>query len=267
MNNNQEEVTIAAELVEDKDKNEIIISSEKNTAIKENNSSRFFKTGRLQEFLDKIKSLFIQEGFWPKIFILILMYILGILHAFESGHGKGILVSYLVEHDKGKKEALIFSTVMTITHLADVIILSLIFKLLSLSGNVYNYINGLQKFGAYVLIVMAIYYLIKNFVPRDEYVSKSSSVEKASILAFIAGLAPCTIGWAIMIILLSIGKIGWIIPVIIVFGLGIWTTLLVFSFVIIELKNRYVSRLKYFSKISAILSAILLLAVGVIILV
>ena len=210
--------------------------------------------------------MFDQDGFLSKFFILLLIYILGVLHAFESGHGKGILISYLVEYDKGKKDALIFSSIMTITHLADVIVLSLVFKLLSYSGNVYNYINALQKFGAYVLLLMALYYLIKNFIPQDEY-SHSSSAKKAATLAFIAGLAPCTIGWAIMVILLSIGKIAWIVPVIIVFGLGIWTTLLMFSFVIIKVKNKLVSKLKFFSKISSIISAVLLLIVAIFLLI
>lgn len=243
---------------------EIIITSQANEET--GDSARFFQTERLQKYLDKLKTLFERDDVTAKILIFALIYVLGVLHALESGHGKGILISYLVEHDKGRKEAFLFSTVMTVTHLADVIILALVFKVLSISGDVYKYIGGLQKLGAYILLFLGLFYLVKNFLPHDEF-KRESSAGKASVLAFIAGLAPCTIGWAIMIILFSIGKISWIIPVILVFGLGIWTTLLVFGFVIVEAKRRFFSKLKYFSRISATLSALLLITVALILLI
>jgi len=220
----------------------------------------------LQEFLEKIKLLFEKDDLASLIMIFVFIYVLGVLHAFESGHGKSILISYLVEHDKGMKDAFIFSIIMTGTHLLDVIILSVVFKIISMTGDIYNYVNNIQKIGAAVLLLMGIYYLIKNFVPKSNY-DNESGYQKAAWLGLIAGLAPCTIGWAIMVIMLSIGKINLVIPVVIFFGLGIWTTLLFFSFVVVKIKQKFVSRIKSLTRVTSVASALMLIAIAIMLLI
>lgn len=242
----------------------VIITSEEKIDNNKSESAKYFKTGRLQKFLEKIKWLFDKGDVWSLIIIFGLIYILGVLHAFESGHGKSILISYLVEHDKGMKDAFLFSGVMTMTHLADVIILSFIFKIFSVATDIYNYVNDIQKIGACVLLIIGIYYLIKSFIPQKT--ERWKSYKKAAWLGIIAGLAPCTIGWAIMVIMLSIGKINLIIPVIIFFGLGIWTTLLFFGFVVVKIKNKFIARLKGLTRITSIISALMLVTIAIVLL-
>ncbi len=245
---------------------EIVITSEEKSDNSKSDSAKYFNTGRLQKFLEKIKLLFDKGDAWSLTVIFALIYVLGVLHALESGHGKSILISYLVEHDKGMKDAFLFSGVMTVTHLTDVIILSLVFKIFSVATDIYNYVNDIQRIGACILLAMGIYYLIKNFIPQRQY-ERWKSYKKAAWLGIIAGLAPCTIGWAIMVIMLSIGKINLIIPVIIFFGLGIWTTLLFFGFVVVKIKNKFISRLKGLTRVTSVLSALMLIIIAIVLLI
>lgn len=224
-----------------------------------NQGPDFFQTTKLASVLQKIKTAFESGTFLSILLIFFFVYILGALHAFESGHGKSILISFVVDEKNKLNDAIKFSSVLTFTHLIDIVILVLAFKLFSLTAEASKYMSLIQEIGAYLLLVIAIFYLINNLRPRKESVI---NYKNATILGIIAGLAPCTIGWALMIAIISINKTEWLVPIIIVFGLGIFSTLLVFSFVLTKLKDRIYKKSIDISRYAGIASSLLLLIIA-----
>ena len=220
-----------------------------------------FKTEGLDRCLNRIKALFEDEDFLPKLLIFVFVFMLGILHAFEPGHGKSILISYLIDHDKHMKDALRFSASLTITHLLDVILLGLAFKLFSLMSDVSKYIGLVQKIGVYVLLVVSIFMLIRQFHPQK---TLPHSPKKGVILGIIAGLAPCTIGWALMITIITLNQINWMIPIIIVFGAGIFTSMMTLSFIVLKLKKKLFSKSFGLMRLAPILSSLILFIIALI---
>ncbi len=219
-----------------------------------------FRTGKLKRYLGKISELFDEGSALSILFILLIAFVLGVLHSVTADHGKSILASYLIEQDKKMKDVLVFATSLTATHLLDVVVLGIAFKLFSLVSDIYKYINTIQTVGAFVLLGIAVFYLLRNMFPKK---IKIGVKRKGPILGVIAGLAPCTIGWSVMIAIISLGKINWIVPIILVFGLGIFTTLVVFGFVVLKVKEKIINKRKNIARTASIISALLLLVVSI----
>ncbi|MCK5416072.1 hypothetical protein KAI92_01440 [Candidatus Parcubacteria bacterium] len=237
--------------------NEVLVTTE----LSDNSSgSKYFKTGKLEKYLKKIKDLFEKGDTTSIFFIFIFIYFLGALHAFESGHGKSILISYMMEKERKLKDGLKFSAYLSVTHLIDVVILVVLFKVFSVVSEAQKYIGMIQKAGAYILLAIAIFYLIQSLKPK-RFCKRYKS---GSMLGIIAGLAPCTIGWALMITIISIDKVNWLIPVIAIFGLGIFSTLSLFSFLILKFKNKIIGDSEKLSKYASIVSSLMLLAIALI---
>ena len=97
-----------------------------------------------------------------KLIIFALVFVLGLLHALEPGHGKSILISYLLDKNKTLNDALKFNTYLTITHLSDVILLGIAFKVFLLMSDVAKYIGTIQKFAVYSLLIISGYMFIKS---------------------------------------------------------------------------------------------------------
>ncbi len=220
--------------------------------------AKYFKTGKLEKYLVKIKELFDSGSFFNISLIFIFIYFLGILHAFESGHGKSILISYLMEKERKISDGVKFSAFLSITHLIDVVILVVLFKVFSLVGESQKFIFLIQKAGAYILLAVALFYLVQNLLPKKS----CRRYKSGGVLGIIAGLAPCTIGWALMIMIISIDKVNWLIPIIVVFGLGIFSTLVVFSYLIIKLKDKIIGDSERISKYAGIASSLVLLIIA-----
>ena len=82
------------------------------------------------------------------------------------------------------------------------------------------------------------------------------------LLGFLTGLAPCPFGWAILMILLSLGKAELIPPIIAVFGLGIFIFLLTVTLGVMFLRAIAMDLFSKFSRYSRLVSGVLLLAFG-----
>ncbi len=221
--------------------------------------AKFFKTERLNQYLQKVKVLFAADDFFSKLIIFLLAFVLGLLHALEPGHGKAILVSYLLDRNKTLKDALSFNLYMTATHLLDVILLGIAFKIFLLMSDVSRYIGIIQKFAVYSLLLISFYMLVRNLFFRRESTEKK---HKGKVLAVIAGLAPCTIGWGIMVALITLDKFAWIMPVIFFFGLGLFSSMMILSFIVLRLKSDIFARSKHFLRYAPALSSGLLFCIA-----
>ena len=217
-------------------------------------ASKFFGTKHLKYYLQKIQIALESGSFWAKFLVLFFAYILGFLHSLESGHGKSILISYLADYKKGLKDAFQFAGFMTFTHLIDVVVLGVVFKVFAMTNDIFGIIFIVQKWGVYILLTVSVLLMIKSIFNIE--IPKFFKNGKA--LGIASGLAPCTIGWALMIAMLSIGQINWLVPVIVIFGLGIFSSLMLMSIIIVKLKTKLIKSSGKLARISSFVSAVLL---------
>ena len=243
------------EKVEEKDIIKVTSEAKTDSA----SGAKFFKTERLNQSLKKIKLLFEKNDFVSKTIILLLVFVLGLLHALEPGHGKSILISYLVDKNKTLKDAFKFNIYLTITHLLDVLLLGVAFKVFLLMSDVSKYIGIIQRYAIYSLLLISFFMLIKNLFFQK---TSKETKHKGKILAIIAGLAPCTIGWGIMVALITLDKFAWIVPIILVFGLGLFTSMMVLSFVILNVKINLLAKNEHFLRYAPVLSSGLLFCIA-----
>lgn len=226
----------------------------------------------LEKVLARIDRL-VQEGltFTSMLTLLLSVFALGFLHASMPGHGKGILLSYLAQENRKFRHALGFVMTFTITHLIDVVALSFGFKFFSSTYQSARISQTLKFIGGAGLIVIAIYMIFSGIQDTKEKNSsryqyavakKSPKRRGAVLLGFLTGLAPCPFGWAILMILLSLGKAELIPPIIAVFALGIFFFLLIVTLGVIFLRAIAMDLFSKFSRYSQLVSGVLLFAFG-----
>lgn len=216
------------------------------------------------------------------LMLLLLAFILGFIHAAFPGHSKGILFGYLVDKDKNMGQALKYILIFTVTHLVDVIILSIGLHYLFESEAMGKYFTIAQIIGVIGLIIIGGFQIFKGrkdllaykngevLLDKEKEESKAiadlaeksnqkNGDRKAWVVGFLAGIAPCPFGWAILMLLLSFGRVDLITPVIIVFGLGIIVFLLLYSALIIYGKGKVYGRFNKIIPYSGLASGVLII--------
>lgn len=165
-------------------------------------------------------------GFWT---LFLLTAVLGFVHAAGPGHSKTLLVASVVDRRRGFWSGIAFAVVFTITHLADVAILVLLTKYVFEAFDPGPYMLAVQRFGSLGLGTLAIYLAYRAYrdwgknAPEAEF--RTMPGWKDVFAGFFAGLAPCAFGWGIFLVLFSLGKIGWALPLLGALGIGIFACL------------------------------------------
>jgi ABC-type nickel/cobalt efflux system permease component RcnA len=205
------------------------------------------------------------------------VFALGFIHASMAGHGKGILLSYLSQEERKFSHALRFITTFTITHLADVVILSLGLTFFSSSYSSARTSTILKYVGGSGLIVLAVILIIRgimdirekpkqskqptratSYKPKNES-SKTEGTRGAVLMGLLVGLAPCPFGWAIILLLMSIGKLSMVPVIILIFGLGIFTFLFLVSIGFFIARGVVSKIFEQYARYSQLISGILIL--------
>ncbi len=212
------------------------------------------------------------------------VFVLGFLHASMPGHGKTILFSYLTQIERKFTHALRFIITFTVTHLADVIILSLGLTFLASSYSSARISTILKYAGGIGLVAISLFLIYRGIQDvrgkgRQENRTARTKIGKtrpirpnrtgkgdnrtgtkgAVLLGFLTGLAPCPFGWAIILLLMSLGKVQLVPIIIAIFGLGIFIFLLIVT-VGFFIARSVASRLfTTYARYSQLISGILLL--------
>ncbi|MCD4762014.1 sulfite exporter TauE/SafE family protein [bacterium] len=225
-------------------------------------------TGRIRRDQDK-----------NRLLTLFIVLMLGFLHTLEAGHSKTILASLLIDKKMNIQQGLGYATVFTITHIADILLLGILFLTANAFVNVYTLLPHLQTFSLYALIFIAIYLLIKNTLHYLEHkfkrhhhhhghhhhhheIESNTNFKHQLYIGFITGLAPCLFGWSIFMLFLSTGRMWFVIPLILAFGAGIFLALGLISLIVVKLKDSFFNKYKWIGELSPIISALLLFAFG-----
>lgn len=215
--------------------------------------------------------------------IIFLVFMLGLLHTLEAGHSKAILASSMVNKRMNIRSGLAYSGIFTLTHLADIVIVGILFVIADSFLEIFSRISTVELWAGYTLLVIATYIMIKNAIGyyrhrrkklieeglntdthKHDY-SDTHTLKEQLMLGFLTGLAPCIFGWSIFMLVLSTGQAWWLFPVILAFGAGIFVALAIVVFIIAKLRNRAYGRFEKFAEISPLLSGIFLFIYALII--
>jgi ABC-type nickel/cobalt efflux system permease component RcnA len=148
--------------------------------------------------------------------LLGLSLLLGITHTFGPGHGKSLLLGVLVADSRRVGHALKMALVIGITHMTDVLVLSLvsIFIVSSIPIGTYStYIGFISGVGILVLGLYRIYRVAfsKYSATKDHNHDPSQSSQQRSETenlwtAFLYSLAPCPGAWILFMACLGSGE-------------------------------------------------------------
>ncbi len=201
-------------------------------------------------------------------------FVLGLLHAFEPGHGKSILAAFSLRQTNLK----IFSSLIFSLFISHFLVLGLFaFGLQTLSSTelVEDYSNHLQWFTPLLLIGYGGYLFYKAKKHRktelgcscghNHSTSEISSIKTASITGFIAGLMPCPTAIAPLIISGVNEEFSFTLIHILVYVLGMTLALFAFTGILLIAKSFFQNKIKQFeNKVNLnFLSAIIMIVIGV----
>lgn len=180
-----------------------------------------------------------------------------------------MLAASVLDRRRGFFSGLAFALVFTLTHLADVAILVLLTKYVFEAFDPGPYMIAVQRFGSVGLVGLSAYLVYTAFaVSKTGDVSKESAEIQSTVpframpgwkdvfAGFFAGLAPCAFGWGIFLVLFSLGKIAWAIPLLSALGLGIFACLFLVLSVTYFLRERVFVSVPFLARKSSIVSAV-----------
>ena len=224
-------------------------------------------------WLEKLTSKIKYNHNENRLLVLFIVLMLGFLHTMEAGHSKTILAALLIDKKMNMRQGIGYAMVFTITHVADILLLGILFLTANAFIDIYALLPYLQIFSLYALLLIAIYLLIKNTLHYLKHklkhhhhhghhhhheINSRAGFKHQLYIGFITGLAPCLFGWSIFILFLSTGLTWFVVPLTLMFGFGIFLALGIISFIVVILKDGFFSKYKWIGELSPIISALLL---------
>jgi len=229
--------------------------------------------------------------------VLGIVFMLGFTHALSAGHGKGILISYMLDVNHQFGHALRFTFIFTITHLIDVILLGIGGMKISRAIDPNTLTPILQPVGGIGLLIIAMFQIFAGFrklrpqnADEDDSQSlaarficfikefglfstrsrKSTRADRANsnpssnkrsawLMGFLTGLVPCPFGWALVMMLLNVEKAAFAFLATPIFGLGILISLLLCAMLVLILRHGALHLFKGAEKYSILVSGIMLI--------
>ncbi len=202
-----------------------------------------------------------------RIIMFLVIALLGFLHAFQQGHGKTVMVSYLINKNKSFIYAFLYITIVSIAHITTVTVLG-IFSMMVIErlSEAYNVIVSiLPLIGAFLLLVISIFVIKEGMNEiKEDHNSLPTGVKGKDygflITGLLIGIAPCPIGLALVgfAIYFNLGYLG-LIMLMINFGLGILTALTIIALVVTLTKKLSFRKFSGIIKYTPLISGILML--------
>ncbi len=240
-----------------------------------------------QSFWQRIKNIGNVEDMNP-LYLIVLLFILGFLHTMEAGHSKVVLTSAMIHKNMSIKGGIMYALVFTVTHIGDIVLLGLSLWVINNFIDVYSKFSMLERFASYALLFIGVYLLFKSIsdLIKNRYLKESDhghhhdhehshshshshdfdpnkSFRDQLFVGFLTGLAPCVFGWSILMLIISAKKLWLLLPAILSFSLGIFTALVIVVFIIGKFRKRILDKIGWFTEISPILSAGILIVYAI----
>lgn len=162
--------------------------------------------------------------------VALLLFSLGFLHAFWPWHSKSILASYVIDRRVTLFGGFLYAWIFSVVHILDILVVALIAKFLFILHDPSLYFQHIQKWSILVLTGVTLYLVARNLseirkpLQRDEE-EAAKNTRIPWVLAILSWLTPCIFWWSIFLLLFSVGKMEWILPLLFLFWLGIFSCL------------------------------------------
>lgn len=233
-----------------------------------------FGMGYLTSVLQQIYD-YTQSQSMPLWQVVLMVVLLWFVHAIWPWHSKNLMTSYLLDGEKWYWHGVLYPFFFALTHVSDLFVLFFWVYIFTLFADPTPYMPYVQ-FGS-TLFLLA-YSAKMLFSAWKDYQNKKkqseaqqaitqeftwSSVWQTFRVSFVSGLAPCTFGWSIFLLLFSLGRMDLIIPMIFALSFWIYLCLQIIALIVVYSRKRILSRIKGFSRISNLLSFLLLFVISI----
>lgn len=171
------------------------------------------------------------------LFALGLAFVLGMGHALSPGHGKAMVAAYLIGRSGRIHDAFSLGTIVTITHVASVIVLGLAALMLSryfLPGDLYPWLgafSGTLVFlvGYLMLARRAVHHHHHHHDHSHNHTDENGGVSWWSMLSLgiAGGMVPCPTALVVLLASVAFGRILFGLLLISAFSLGLATVLII----------------------------------------
>ncbi|MFH1637035.1 MAG: sulfite exporter TauE/SafE family protein [Candidatus Woesearchaeota archaeon] len=203
------------------------------------------------------------------LLIILLSFVLGAMHTMSPGHGKSVIVSYLLGKHANVKNVLLIAVSTALTHISDVFVVSLLLLFLIPPFMKPILSEYLSIISAALILVFGIYLLVKN-IRHHYHKHHHHHTRKGLVIAgVIVGLAPCPTAWALYLVLINMGMYFRAFISIVSFGLGLLLTISVLGILFIKAKKllKFIPEESKLVKYLPLGSSILIIAIGLMLLV
>jgi nickel/cobalt exporter len=155
---------------------------------------------------------------WDVLLLFGFSYLLGVTHTFGPGHGKSLLLGVLVADSKRIGHALKMAFVIGITHMTDVVLLSLLSIFITASLSLHDFSAYVGRVSGTAILILGVYRIVSSFwftiesedhdpSSRDSEHDHRHERERENLLtAFFYSLAPCPAAWVLFMACLGLGK-------------------------------------------------------------
>lgn len=168
-------------------------------------------------------------GTFGVLLLVGISFLLGLSHTFGPGHGKSLLLGVLVADSRRLGHALTMALVIGITHMLDVIVLSLVsivvVATLSLEAvsTVLGWMSGaaILSLGLYRVYVTIRTHERTESTARTAHAARRHREHQNLLTAFFYSLAPCPGAWILFMACVGLGKPVYGFVLLIGFTLGL----------------------------------------------
>lgn len=216
--------------------------------------------------------------FWVTIFLL------GMAHALEPGHGKLLVTSYLTGSQARMQDAFVLGLLAAVFHTLSVGMLGALVVYLAFTFFETTFVTSLEMISGAVILGLGLLLFWRRFLRRDkavehcdchilhspdvaseEAVRPQSSMKEVVLLGLASGMTPCPMALAAMIAAFAMGHFLSALGALVVFSLGIGAVLVVLGVVLIQGAGRLQTRFERFRQAPVMIakfSTIVILLLG-----
>jgi ABC-type nickel/cobalt efflux system permease component RcnA len=161
-------------------------------------------------------------------------------------------------------ESLFFAGIFTVTHLLDIVLLFAVTRGIFAIADPTAYMSSLQ-IGATALLAGVGLWLVVGAIRRIRVPAAEEapvSVRVGFLTGMIAGIAPCTFGWSLFLLLFSLGRLDLVPLILLAFGTGIFACLALVATALCFVRERTYRGLDLFARWSPLASGLLVLGIA-----
>lgn len=201
-------------------------------------------------------------------FYIFSAFVLGAFHALEPGHGKMVLMTYLIG-SKGKVvDAIILGSVATFTHTFSILILGVIASISS-TFSIHETVEQITEIIAGLLVMMiGIWMLMSELKDDNTHIEKHLHKKREGIIGLITigisgGIVPCPAALAVLSATIAGGRTADGFLLVSIFSLGLGMVLISMGVFFVKAANLFEKYIEgAFIKRARTISALLITALG-----